>query len=311
MTLTAFVALAPRKTGRGRALLRLVSIVAAASLAAGCAHHETAASTTVVDDAGRTVAVAVPATRVVSLSPATTELLFALGAGDRVVGRTKWDVEPAAASTVPSVGDGMNPNAEAIVARRPDLVIAYASAANAGAVHQLERLRIPTLELGMNRLEDVARAARLLGPLVGAAARADSLATRFDAELDSARARRVTHPPGPSVLLLSWADPPIVIGSGSFQSELVSLAGARNAFSDMAAPSAEVSIEAIAARNPDIVLLTGSGDTAWAHRPEWRAVRAVRDGRFVEVVGNEFAWPSFRAFDAVRELEASLDGVTR
>lgn len=285
--------------------------MAVASLTAGCARHGTTASPTVVDDAGRTVAVAIPATRVVSLSPATTELLFAIGAGTKVVGRTKWDVEPPAATSVPSVGDGMQPNVEAIVARRPDLVVAYPSTGNAGAVHQLEQLHIPTVEVGMNRLDDVPRVARLLGPIVAVGARADSLAARFNAGLDSARAARDSQPAGPSVLLLSWTDPPIVIGAGSFQSELVALAGAHNAFADIAAPSSEVSIETIAARDPDLIVLTGAGDTAWTHRPEWRAVRAVRERRFVRVTGNEFAWPSFRALDAVRELEIALAEVTR
>ncbi|HJS48671.1 MAG TPA: helical backbone metal receptor, partial [Gemmatimonadales bacterium] len=83
----------------------------------------------VVDDAGDTVALARPAARVVSLLPTFTELAFALGAGDAVVGRTTWCDWPAAAAAVPSVGDGLAPNVEAIVARRPDLVLVYRAGA--------------------------------------------------------------------------------------------------------------------------------------------------------------------------------------
>jgi ABC-type Fe3+-hydroxamate transport system substrate-binding protein len=163
--------------------------------------------------------------------------------------------------------------------------------------------------LRMDRLEDVIADARRLGRLTGDSVRADSVAGAFETALDSARA---APPRGQRrrVLLLSWDQPPIVIGGGSFQSELVALAGAENVFGDLRQPSAEVSIETIAARDPDVIVVLGdSGRPAWASRPEWRTVRAVRDGRFVAVQGSEFARPSFRALDAARELRAALQGV--
>src|SRR4029077_10476589 len=95
------------------------------------------------DDAGRAVTLAAPPRRVVSLSPSFTEILFALGAGDRVVGRTTWCDYPAAALSVPSVGDGLNPNVEAVAAQHPDLVVLYRSALDATAAAQLTRLGIP------------------------------------------------------------------------------------------------------------------------------------------------------------------------
>src|SRR5207245_9287833 len=128
-----------------------------------------AAALTVSDDAGRLVALAQPARRIVSLSPAVTELLFALGVGDRVVGRTTWCDYPPLARLVPSVGDGLNPNLEAVAARRPDLVVLYRSPLNQTAAAQLGRLGVPAAVLRQDRLEDVARAARLLGRLVGRA----------------------------------------------------------------------------------------------------------------------------------------------
>ncbi len=294
----------PPDVGRGRARLRFHSIVAVALSAAACGRGPVAGTRTVVDDAGRSVAVHAPVRRVVSLSPATTELLFAIGAGERVVGRTQWGTAPAAARTVPIVGEGLRPNVEAIVARRPDLVIAYASPGNDQAVAALERVGIPTIEFRIDGLEDVARGARLFGPLLDDSAHADSLAARFLSSVDSARA--VADTTGPTVLLLAWTDPPIVIGGTSFQSEVVRLAGGRNVFADIAKPSAEVSLETIAARNPDLVVLTGAADTAWTTRAEWRTVSAVRAGHFVRMAGTEFAWPSFRALDAVRELHRAL-----
>src|SRR5690349_22790110 len=130
----------------------------------------------VVDDAGRSVALAQPPARIVSLSPAVTELLFALGAGDRLVGRTTWCDYPPAARQVPSVGDGLNPNIEAVAARHPDLVVLYRSALNETAAAQFARLGIPAVVVQQDRLEDIARAARLLGHLTGTDRAGDSLA---------------------------------------------------------------------------------------------------------------------------------------
>src|SRR5262245_40070576 len=103
---------------------------AAAVLVACAAPQSSAGRIHVVDDAGDTVRLAEPARRVVSLIPATTELLFAIGAGPLVVGRTTWCDYPAAATQVPNLGDGIRPNVEAIVAQHPDLVVLYRSTQN-------------------------------------------------------------------------------------------------------------------------------------------------------------------------------------
>jgi ABC-type Fe3+-hydroxamate transport system substrate-binding protein len=248
-----------------------------------------------------------PARRVVSLSPAFTELLFAIGAGDRVVGRTAWCDTPAEALAVPSVGDGLAPNVEAVLARTPDLVVLYASGSNVAATERLAALGVPTRTLPMDRLDHVPAAARTLGRATATWPRADSLAAAFELALDSARMAAQTGGPVPRVLLLAWNEPPIVIGGGSFQTELVTLAGGVNVFGDLPQPSAQVTIEAIAARDPDlVVLLDADGLPGWAERPEWSAVRAVRERRFLPVRGPAFARPSLHALDAVRTLQRAL-----
>src|SRR5881392_4467031 len=134
----------------------------------------------VTDDAGRRVALAAPARRIVSLLPSFTEILFAIGAGDRLVGRTTWCDYPPAALAVPSVGDAMPPSVEAVAARRPDLVVLYRSGPNVTAAEQLERLGVRTVLFDLNRLEELAPAARRLGVLTGRRAAADSLARAMD-----------------------------------------------------------------------------------------------------------------------------------
>jgi ABC-type Fe3+-hydroxamate transport system substrate-binding protein len=273
--------------------LRQAALVAAALAACG----------------GRPVPDEATARRVVSLTPSLTEVLYAMGAGDRVVGRTRWCDHPAAALAVPVVGDGIDFNVEAVAARQPDLVAYYPSASNRDAAARLERLGIRTVALRTDSLDQVVRAARVLGRLTGVPAEADSVADAFAAALDSARA--APRPPNPPrVLLLAWDQPPIVIGGGSFQSELVALAGGRNVFDDLPQPSAHVTLETIAARDPDVVLVTGSETPDWARRPEWRVIPAVRERRFVVIEGTDFARPTFRALDAVRRLAAALAAVS-
>ena len=259
----------------------------------------------VVDDAGRTVTLAGPATRIVSLAPPTTEMLFAIGAGDRLVGRTVWDTDPPEAEAVPSVGDAFPPNLEVILAQNPDLVVFYASEANATAVDRLDRLGIASISIRMDRLESVSRAARRLGRLTGLEVRAERLARQFERSLDSLAA--IAWSARPVGVVLTWDNPPIVIGAGSFLSELLALAGARNAFADIPDASPTVTVETIVARDPDFFLLIGGPAVPeWAARPEWQVVEAVREGHFVRLAGTEFSWPSFRAIDAVDRLTRAL-----
>jgi len=260
-----------------------------------------------IDDAGVSVAVPTDARRIVSLIPATTELVFALGAGSRLVGRTTWCDFPAEARAVPDLGNGLEPNLEAVVGVRPDLVLLYRSASNRMAADRLRALGIPVLELLTDRTEDLFRVTRLLGAALGFREEAESLLATVRQQLDSATAPDLSRAQRPSVLLLTWDRPPIVLGVGSFLSEIVDRAGARNAFDDVIAPSAPVSLEAVVRRDPDWVLTTSGGEPAVAGHPEWRAVRAVREHRFLTVQGSEFNRPSPRIGSAVRELRLVLE----
>jgi len=277
---------------------------------AACARGEHApvrGGIAVTDDAGRRVTLAAPARRIVSLLPSFTEILFAIGAGDRLVGRTTWCDYPPAALAVPSVGDGMPPSVEAVAARRPDLVVLYRSGPNVTAAEQLERLGVRTMLFDLNRLEELGPVARRLGRVTGHEAPAESLATVID--------RVVSQAPAPStqsLVFIVWDNPPIVIGAGSYLDRLAALAGARNVFHDIGSPSAQVSIETIAARDPDFVAILSDSappvSPRYASRPEWRVVRAVRHRRFLFLPGQLFGRPGPRVAEAIRELRRRLEG---
>ena len=246
-----------------------------------------------------------PSQRVVSLLPSFTEIIFAIGAGDRLVGRTTWCDYPPAALNIPSVGDGMPPNIEAVAARKPDLVVLYNSGPNVIAAQQLERIGIRTVLLDMNRLEDLGPAARTLGRLTGLEQRAESLAIAMDSLLHQPPP---TSRPSTTLAFVVWDNPPIIIGRGSYLDQLAALAGARNVFGDVAAPSAQVSLETIAARNPAwIAVLSDSAVLpSFAKRREWRSVGAVRAGRFLLLPGSLFGRPGPRSGAAVQQLKALL-----
>ena len=229
---------------------RLVLAVAPALLACGPPAAGAGGTVVVVDDAGDTVSVRAPARRIVSLIPATTELLFAIGAGSAVVGRTEWCDYPAEARRVTNLGDGINPNLEAILASRPDLVVLYNSAQHAAAAARLRELGIPALRINTDAL---ARR-RPGGPAARPADRPrvrqpTRMSAAFDTALAAAGAAR-RRERRPQVLLLVWEQPPMTIGRGSFLNELVERAGGENLFGDVASSSAPVSIEAVARATP-------------------------------------------------------------
>lgn len=277
-------------------------------LLAGCRDAPPPPAPGLTDDAGVAVNLAAPPQRIVSLIPASTELVFALGAGDRLVGRTSWCDFPAEAAAVADLGNGIGPNIEAVVAARPDLVLLYKSASNRSAAEQLRSFGIPTLELATDRMEDFDRITRLLGAALGKRAEAESLVVRTARDLDSAT---VLPSRPPTVFILAWDRPPMTLGRGSFLSEILERAGAKNLFDDLATSSAPISIEAVASRDPDFVLVTGRGEPAIAGRVEWQVVPAVRARRFLRIDGSEFNRPSPRIGDAVRRLAAELRGAMR
>jgi ABC-type Fe3+-hydroxamate transport system substrate-binding protein len=259
----------------------------------------------VVDDAGDSVSVRAPAGRVVSLIPATTELLFAIGAGGSVVGRTQWCDYPREALSVTDLGPGINPNLEAVLSVKPDLVILYNSAQHAAVAARLREVGIPAVRLNTDALADVGRVGRLLGRLTGHERGADSMSAAFDTALTAAgtAGARQTKP---RVLILVWEQPPMTLGRGSFLSELVERAGGENVFGDIASSSAPVSIEAVSDRDPELILTAASAPASIVDRPEWQVVRAVRDRRLLRISGTQYDRPGPRSPDAIRELALRL-----
>jgi iron complex transport system substrate-binding protein len=257
------------------------------------------------DDFGDTIAVARPAQRIVSLNPVTTEMLFALGAGNRLVGRSHWDRYPDAALAVADLGNAMQPNAEAILGVHPDLVVLYASPSNRAATVQLRKAGINTLSIRDDRISDVRRTLELLARASGDTAAGRIVADSVGRSLAAVSARP-RPAKAPTVYWHVWDSPILTIGRGSYLDELVTIAGARNIFGDLPQPSPQVTLEEIVRRNPDYILVGPASAQKLRESPLWRSVPAVRDGRLLLVDTLLVGRPGVRLGEAARSLRALI-----
>jgi iron complex transport system substrate-binding protein len=242
-----------------------------------------------------------PPSRIVSLNPATTETFFALGAGRRLIGRTQFDLWPDSARLVPDLGNGINPNVEAILGARADLVVLYASEDNRAAATRLIASGVNTVSLKNDHIADFARTTMLLGAILHDTVRAATVRDSVERTLRGveSKTRGVSKP---TVFWHIWDAPLITVGSGSFMDELVDIAGATNVYRDIHGPSGEITLEDVAKRNPYFILAGPVGAHAIESDPRWKIVRAARDGRILVVDTTLVARPAVRLGEAAVSL---------
>lgn len=281
--------------------LLIAALIALSACRPGGGH----ASTALTDDFGDTVVVGSAPERVVSLNPTTTEIAFAIGAGDRLVGRTHWDLYPPAAKSVPDLGSGIRPNVEAVLGARPDLVLLYASNDNRPAAARLRAAGVKTLSLKVDHISDFHRAARLIGLLLGDSARAATVADSVARTLD--RVRQATASLSrPTVFWHIWDAPLITIGHGSYMDELITIAGGTNVYGDMPAASPTVGIEDVLQRNPRYIITGPEGAAKIKSDPRWSAAPAVEEGRVLVVDTALVGRPGTRLGEAALALASLL-----
>ena len=251
--------------------------------------------------------------RVVSLAPAFTETLIALGAGDRVVGIGKYDPEIPGRADVPRLGDAMSVDLESLTALSPDLVLVNAQVLADRLAPVASRIRV--VELPTDRLDDALRAVDAIARLTGRAEAGASLRAKVVQSLDAARsraaARREKGKRPPRVLVVVQRRPYYTAGAGSFVDDLLRAVGAENVFGDVAQPWPTVSEESIVARAPEVVLDASVGDVDTeegraARRRDWErlsTIPAVKSGR-VQVIREDAI---FRAGPRIPEALATLE----
>jgi iron complex transport system substrate-binding protein len=221
------------------------------------------------------------ARRIVSLSPAATEILFALDAGDRLVGVCSFCDHPPAVAAIPRIGSFTTPSVEAIVAARPDLVIAVHGPATHDAVEAVERAGLPVLVLEDTTLAAVWRAIAEIGRRTGREAAAQALAADLRARFAAVRAR-VAGAPRRRVLVVVGQTPLVVAGVGTFVDDLVREAGGENIAADTGLPWPRLGLETVVARAPEVIIDSAISHEGGADPGLWKrfpALPAVREGR--------------------------------
>ncbi|MDP3584334.1 MAG: cobalamin-binding protein [Thiobacillus sp.] len=258
-----------------------------------------------VDDAGRTLELPQPPQRIISLTPHLTELLFAVGAGAQIAGVDSASDYPAAARTLPRVGDYSRIHFERILALQPDLIVVWVGGNRPVDIHALQQLGFPVLHTHATRLDDVARLLRLLGQASGHAAAGESAAAAYSARL--ARVRGRAGQPPLRVFYQVWDRPLMTVGGTHWISDALTRCGAHNVFADLQALAPTVSREAVLGRAPELIV--GSSDArdlrhAWlpfSHLP------AVKNKAFVQVDADRLHRLTPRLVEGVMELCAAVD----
>jgi len=244
---------------------------------------------TVVDQTGRSLSLQGPPGRIVSLVPSVTEILFAIGARDVLVGVTDFCDYPPEARRKAHVGDMLNPNLEALITLKPDLVVATRSGNREETFDQLRRLGIAVYLVDPVSVADVLRLVAGLGELTGRRDGAAAVTSDLERRVAAVR-ERVAGRPHPRVLYVLWPEPLIVPGRGSLVSELIALAGGESVTADQGQGYPRMSLEAAVGRAPEVIILARhGGGTGPAAREQWQRLEslpAIRSGRLYAADGN-------------------------
>lgn len=245
-----------------------------------------ATAVTVTDDMGTVVTIDSPPQRIISLSPSNTEILYALGLGDRIIGVTEYCNYPAEAVEKPKVGGYSTVSIEKVIALKPDLIMAsYGNGEE--LLENLRSLGYPVVALHPGTLADLLEDIRLVGQATGAEANATILAGDLERRIHTVEQQAGTAQVRPTVVHVIWNDPVYVSGNGTFQDELIRIAGGENAFSHIEGWM-NIGVEDFIRADPDVLIVNagsgmGGGEDAIAqffmNEPRFSRVSAIRDNR--------------------------------
>jgi iron complex transport system substrate-binding protein len=254
--------------------------------------------------------------RIVSLVPATTEMMYAIGAGNRLVGVGSYDRYPPEVEKLPRLGGLLDPSIEGLLAIRPDLVIVYDTQTE--LQRQLERARIPTWGFSVKGLADITATVRALGERIGLTAEGRSAAATIDAGLAAIRSR-VSGRSRPKTLLIFGREPGSLRGinaSGGygFLHDLLELAGGTDVLADIRQAAVAMSSEMVLARAPEVIIELHYGEEwsanrAASERRVWSALPslpAFRSGQIHLLTGDELVVPGPRVTRAAERLAQAL-----
>lgn len=255
----------------------------------------------VQDGSGREVVLVNRPRRIVSGTPSCTEILFAVGAGDQVVGVTKWCNYPEAAKDKENIGDIVPLNVEKVVALNPDLVVLQRLNGQE-ALDKLVQMGIPVLLLQADSFTGIMEAITMVGEAAGHQDEAQSLVCDLAGRLEALKAKAKGNL---KVLILLGGESLWTAGPGSFLDEAVTLAGGENVAYDLEGGWGELSSEIIIKRDPDVIITSSDVEAVYQNRT-WRTLAAVKKRQVYQVDSNLFHRPGPRLFAALEELSELL-----
>ncbi|HZI92617.1 MAG TPA: helical backbone metal receptor, partial [Patescibacteria group bacterium] len=257
----------------------------------------------VLDGAGRDVKVPARPARIVSLAPSVTEILFAMGAGERVVGVTDYCDFPPEARSRTRIGGLINPDLEKIVSLKPDLAMATTTGNYLDDAERIERLGIPVYTINTPTVESMLKTLETIGDLVGEPARSRTLSGQLRSRIDQVRVSAGRHVRVRTLFVIE-GDPLIAPGRGTFLGEALAIAGADLVTKDAPASWGQYDLEQVIRMKPEL-LLTAEPNRGWAlgltRRPEWLGIPAVA-GHHVVVISDSIQHPGPRLVDGIEEV---------
>lgn len=279
-------------------------------LLAGCRTPAPVSTTTAVtDDLGRKVSVSGKPVRIVSLAPSITEILFALGAGDRVAGVTSYCDFPAEARSKPKVGDTIKPDLERIVALKPDLVLISTASQLEDFTKRLEGLNTPAFVTNPRTVEDVFHSIEQIGAIIGEASKAQNLVMQLRARTSQVQSRAANT--RPRVLYILQLSPLITAGSNTFINDLIIKAGGESISGMETADYPQFSRETVIARAPELIVIPKGHGTEILNINEVKEVfketPAVRNNRLLMIDPDLIDRPGPRLIDGLEELRKAFD----
>lgn len=291
------------KAAISKALLLAIVIVAFGTSAEGVRANAQQREIIVMDELEREVKVRLPVRTIVSIAPSNTEILFALGLGDRVVGVTEACDYPPEAGSKPKVGH-VEMNMEKIVGISPDLVVAVGSM-QLPAIETLSGLGIPVVALDPKTLRGVLDSIVLMGRITGTEDKASLLVERLNDEIQGIQlqaAEAVMKEGRPRVFVEIWDDPLMTAGPGTFIDELIRMAGGENVSGDAGMEWPEFSVEAVVQRDPDVIVTVWTDREDVLRRPAWNGLSACRTGRVYKMNPDILTRPGPRLVEGLRDL---------
>lgn len=290
------------------AMRLLACLIACAGFATGLVSTPAAAApVSVTDDLGHSVTLPAPAKRIVSLAPHTTELLYAIGAGNAVVGVSQFSDYPEAAKHLPSVGGANGFDLERVAALKPDLVVLWQSGTSPAQVATLQKLGIAIFESEPHDLASVASSLERLATLTGTAAAGKQAADAFRSRWQALATRHAKDAPV-GVFYQIWGEPLMTLNDHHLASAAIALCGGKNVFGQLAALAPTVNIEAVLQANPEVII-TGS-DAGVAALAPWRKfpqITAVRRDNLFALDSGTLTRGSPRVLDGAEALCDTLE----